>query len=193
MSNRKNLGVVLGVLALMGSSVALAAKKPAAEQAEAAPVADPNDACSPRKITKKVDKPMAAAEKAFNAKQWDEVLSAVSEAEAIPVQKSLWDQYWIHEFRGRAYLSQEKYAEAGKELGEGLNSPCMEAKDKPARTKMLLQIAYRLKDYPKVIELGNKYLESTPDLILRHGVAAGIPAFVVEACQRLADTLLQGL
>ena len=59
---------------------------------------------------------MAAAEKAFNAKQWDEVLAKVAEAEAVPVEKSLWDQYWIHEFRGRAYLSQEKYAEAGKEL-----------------------------------------------------------------------------
>jgi tetratricopeptide (TPR) repeat protein len=153
----------LGVLGLMGASVAMAAKKPAAEQAEAAPVVDPNDACSPRKITKKVDKPMAAAEKAFNAKQWDEVLAAVSEAEAVPVEKTLWDQYWIHEFRGRAYLSQEKYEEAGKELGEGLNSPCMDAKDKPARTKMLLQIAYRLKEYPKVIELGNKYLETNPD------------------------------
>jgi tetratricopeptide (TPR) repeat protein len=28
---------------------------------------------------------------------------------------------------------------------------------------MLLQIAYRLKEYPKVIELGNKYLETNPD------------------------------
>ena len=39
----------------------------------------------------------------------------------------------------------------------------MDAADKPARTKMLLQIAYRLKEYPKVIELGNKYLETNPD------------------------------
>jgi len=150
------------VLAMLGASVALAAKKPAKEEPAAA-AADPNDACAPRKITKKVDKPMAAAEKAFNAKQWDEVLTNVAEAEAVPVEKSIWDQYWIHEFRGRAYLSQEKYAESAKELEVALSSPCMDAADKPARTKMLLQIAYRLKEYPKVIELGNKYLEANPD------------------------------
>ena len=162
MFNRKNLGVVLGVLGLLGGSAALAAKKPK-EPVEAAPVVDPNDPCSPRKITKKVDKPMAAAEKAFNEKQWDQVLASVSEAEAVPVEKSMWDQYWIHEFRGRAYLSQENYEQAGKELAEGLNSPCMAAADKPSRARMLLQIAYRLKEYPKVIELGTKYMETNPD------------------------------
>ena len=158
MFNRKSLGVVVGVLGLLSASAAFSAKKPAAEEPAAA-----NDACGSRKITKKVDKPMSEAEKAFNAKQWDEVLAKVAEAEAVPVEKSLWDQYWINEFRGRAYLSQEKYEEAGKALAAGLDSPCMDAADKPSRTKMLLQIAYRTKDYPKVIELGNKYLETNPD------------------------------
>jgi len=157
-SNRKNLGVLVGVLGLLAGSVAFAAdKKPAAAEPAA------NDACGARKITKKVDKPMAAAEKAFNAKEWDAVIASVAEAEAVPVEKSIWDQYWIHEFRGRAYLSQEKYEEAAKELALGLDSPCMDAADKPSRTKMLLQIAYRTKDYPKVVELGNKYLETNPD------------------------------
>jgi tetratricopeptide (TPR) repeat protein len=159
-SNRKNLVVVLGVLGLLGTPVAFAKKEPKVE-AEPAPAA--NDACGLRKITKKVDKPMAAAEKAFNAKQWDQVLASVAEAEAVDVEKSLWDQYWIHEFRGRAYLSQEKYEDAGKELSFGLESPCMDAADKPSRLKMLLQIAYRNKEYPKVIELGNKFLETNQD------------------------------
>jgi len=39
----------------------------------------------------------------------------------------------------------------------------MDAADKPARARMLLQIAYRLKEYPKVIEVGNKYLETNKD------------------------------
>ncbi len=158
MSNRKNLGVIVGVLGLLSASAAFSAKKPAAEEPVAA-----NDACGPRKISKKVDKPMSEAEKAFNAKQWDEVIAKVAEAEAVPVEKTIWDNYWIHEFRGRAYLSQEKYPEAAKELEAGLTSPCMDAADKPARARMLLQIAYRLKEYPKVVEIGNKYLETTPD------------------------------
>ena len=160
MSNRKSLVIAVSVLGLLGASGAFAAKKEK-EAPAAAPAAD--DACGARKITKKVDKPMSEAEKAFNAKNWPEVLTKVAEAEAVPVEKSLWDQYWIHEFRGRAYLSQENYAEAAKELEPGLSSPCMDAADKPARARMLLQIAYRLKEYPKVIEVGNKYLETNKD------------------------------
>ena len=160
MSNRKNLGVVVGVLGLLVGSAAFAAKKPAAEPpAEAAAT----DACGPRKISKKVDKPMGDAEKAFNTKQWDQVLASVAEAEAVAVEKTPWDQYWIHEFRGRAYLSQEKYAEASKELEFGLTSACMPENEKPSRLKMLLQIAYRLKEYPKVVDLGNKFLAVNPD------------------------------
>jgi tetratricopeptide (TPR) repeat protein len=161
-SNRKNLVVLVGALSLLGASSAFAAKKDKEKEAQAAEAAA-NDPCGVRKISKKVDKPMSEAEKAFNAKNWDEVLAKVTEAEAVPVEKTLWDQYWIHEFRGRAYLSQEKYAEAAKELEPGLASPCMDAADKPARARMLLQIAYRLKEYPKVIEVGNKYLETNKD------------------------------
>jgi len=150
--------IAFSVLGLLGASGAFAAKK---EKEAPAPAVD--DACGPRKISKKVDKPMSEAEKAFNTKNWDEVLAKVSEAEAVPVEKTPWDNYWIHEFRGRAYLSQEKFGEAAKELEPGLSSPCMDAADKPARARMLLQIAYRLKEYPKVIEVGNKYLESNKD------------------------------
>jgi tetratricopeptide (TPR) repeat protein len=142
------------MLGLLGTSMAVA-QTPAPEAAV--------DPCAPRKISKKVDKPMAAVEKAFNAKQWDQVLAGVAEAEAVPVEKSLYDQFWFHEFRGRAYLNQQNFTEASKELEAGLNSPCMEEKEKPARLKMLLQIAYQAKDYPKVIAVGNQYLEKNPD------------------------------
>ncbi|HEU5136264.1 MAG TPA: tetratricopeptide repeat protein [Steroidobacteraceae bacterium] len=157
MSNRKSLRVIdlrvlVGVFGILGASAAFA-------QAPAAEV----DACGPRKISKKVDKPMSAVEKAFQNKQWDEVLAKVAEAEAVPVDKSLYDQFWFNEFRGRAYLNQQKYPEAAKELEAGLASPCMDEKEKPARLKMLLQIAYQTKDYAKVISLGNQYLEKTPD------------------------------
>ena len=160
MSNRKSLVIAVSVLGLLGASGAFAAKKEK-EAPAAAPAAD--DACGVRKISKKVDKPMSEAEKAFNTKNWDEVLTKVAEAEAVPVEKTPWDTHWIHEFRGRAYLSQEKFAEAAKELEPALTSPCFDAADKPARARMLLQIAYRLKEYSKVIEVGSKYLESNKD------------------------------
>ena len=118
---------------------------------------------APRKITKKIDKPMAAAQKAFNAKKWDEVLAKVAEAEAVPVEKSAVRPVLDPRIsRHRAYLSLKKYAEAAKELEVALDSPCMDDADKPVRTKLLMQIAYQLKEYPKVIELGNKYARDQP-------------------------------
>jgi tetratricopeptide (TPR) repeat protein len=145
-SNRMSVGVIVA-LGMLGSSVAFAQ----------------TDACGPKKFTKKIEKTMGAVEKAFNAKQWDQVLSGVAEAEAAGVEQTEFDKYWVHEFRGRALLSQQKYAESVKDLDAGLASPCMEEGDKPARQKILLQLAYQLKDYPKVIEVGNRILQTNPD------------------------------
>ena len=43
-----------------------------------------------------------------------------------------------------------------KELEAALNSPCMTEADKPARTKLIAQVAYQVKDYPKAIEFGKR-------------------------------------
>jgi tetratricopeptide (TPR) repeat protein len=144
-SNR--IRVIVVALGMLGSSVAFAQ----------------TDACGPKRFTKKIDKTMSAAEKAFNGKQWDQVLSEVAEAESAGVELTEFDKYWVHEFRGRALLSQQKYVESVPDLEAGLASPCMEAAEKPAREKLLLQLAYQRKDYPKVIELGNKILAANPD------------------------------
>lgn len=159
---------VVSMLGVLSSAVAFAQATPPAA-----------DACGDRKISKKVDKPMSAVEKAFNNKQWDEVLANVAVAEAVDVAKSPYDQYWFNEFRGRAYLNQQKFPEAAKELEAGLASPCMDEAEKPARLKMLLQIAYQTKDYPKVIETGNRYLANTKD--------AEIAAYVGNAYYALDD------
>jgi tetratricopeptide (TPR) repeat protein len=146
-STRMGLGIIVAGLGLLGSSLAFAQ----------------TDACGAKKFTKKVEKPLGGVEKAFNAKQWDQVLSGVAEAEAAEGEKSEFDKYWIHEFRGRAYLNQQKYAEAGTDLQAGLASPCMEESEKPARQKLLLQLAFQLKDYPKVIEIGNTLWQANQD------------------------------
>jgi tetratricopeptide (TPR) repeat protein len=141
-SNRIGFGIVVGLFGILGSSAVLAQEP----------------GCAGQKITKKVDKPIGAAEKAYQAKQWDEVIAKVAEAEAVDVPKSEFDKYWMHEFRGRAYLSKQQYPEAAADLEASLNSICMVETEKPARQKLLVQLHYQLKAYPKVIELGNKVL-----------------------------------
>jgi tetratricopeptide (TPR) repeat protein len=129
-----------------------------------APAAAPElEGCPVQKFTKKVDKPLIDAQKARNDKKWEEVLAKVTEAEAIPVEKNLYDQYWIHEFRGIAYVSLKKFPEALTELTHSFESPCMAPADKSARGKLLIQIAFEIKDYPKAIEISKKVLPINSD------------------------------
>jgi len=120
------------------------------------------------KLTKKVDKPLGEAQKARDAKNWEEVLVKVAEAEAVPVEKSEYDKYWINEFKGVAHANVQKLPEAIAELDAGLNSPCMAEDGKPLRAKVLLQLAYQAKDYAKAVEYGKlavKLNPSEPEMI----------------------------
>src|SRR3954447_10934962 len=102
-----NLKTGVAIFGLLGMlSVAQAADAPA-------------DACGTRKMTKKVDKPLLEAQKARADKNWDEVIAKVTEAEAVPVEKSAYDLFWIHEFRGIANVNLKRYPEALKDLGPG--------------------------------------------------------------------------
>jgi len=144
------LGAAIAALSLLGvASTAFAA--------------EPTDACGTKKMTKKVDKPLGAAQDARTAKNWDEVLVKVAEAEALPVAKSAYDQFWIHEFRGIANVNLKKFTEALPDLQASFDSPCMDDADKPARAKLMMQIAYQQKDYPKAIEYGNRATAINPD------------------------------
>jgi tetratricopeptide (TPR) repeat protein len=146
---RMTFKAAIAALALVGMvSSALAAKK------EEAPADVATDACGVRKMTKKVDKPLLEAQKARDAKDWPTAIAKVAEAEAVPVEKSPYDLFWIHEFRGIAYVNSKDYAKALPDLAASYESPCMDAKDKAARGKLLMQLAYQIKDYPKAIEYG---------------------------------------
>jgi hypothetical protein len=150
---RKTFNAAVAALALIGMvSTAVAAKKK--EESKEEPAA--NDACGVRKMTKKVDKPLADAQKARDGNDWPTVIAKVAEAEAVPVDKSPWDLFWIHETRGIAYVNSKQYAQALPDLEFSYDSPCMDSKDKPKRSKLLMQLAYQTKDYPKAIEFGKR-------------------------------------
>jgi len=134
----------------------------AGKEKDKSAAADPNDACGVRKMTKKVDKPLLDAQKARTEKNWDLVIAKVNEAEAVPVEKSPYDMFWIREFRGIANVNLKKYPEAISDLVPGFDSPCMDAGDKVPRAKLLMQLAFQTKDYPKAIEFGKKAQELSP-------------------------------
>jgi hypothetical protein len=125
------------------------------------------------KISKQIAKPMAAAQEAMKAKRWQEVLSKTKEAENTPGAKTQTDLYWMNEFRGYAYHSLRQDSEAVRELEAGLNSPCMPEAKKLDRYKSILGIYSALRNYPKVIDYGNRALKLSSDPDLMVAVAQG--------------------
>ncbi len=99
------------------------------------------------KMSKQIAKPMDAAQKAINARKWQEVLARVREAEDVKGYiRSAYDQFWMNEFKGFAYLSLRQEAEAARELEAGLNSPCMADSKKAERLKNLVGIYTNLRN-----------------------------------------------
>jgi tetratricopeptide (TPR) repeat protein len=165
-----NLASVIAVVGLCSySSVSLAQGKGKGEAPPEVPAA-----CGTAKITKKLEKPMNAALKAREAKDWQGMLAHVREANAIEVEKTEYDKFWMHELNGIAYTSLKQYPEAIPELDAALKSPCMTEADKPARNKILMQMTYQGKDYAKAIEYGktaNQLVVGDPEVGLYLGNA----------------------
>lgn len=116
------------------------------------------------KISKQIAKPMDAAQKAIQAKKWQEVLTRVREAEnTTGYIKSAFDQFNMTEFKGYAYSQMGQLADAARELEAGLNSPCMSESAKPNRYKNLTALYYQMKNFPKAIEFANRGLKLRQD------------------------------
>lgn len=115
------------------------------------------------KINNKLKKSMGAAQDASKASDWPTVIAKSQEADAVAVEKTEYEQFLLHEFKGIAYSQLKQYDNAAKELEASVASPCMPEADKPKRYKGLLQMAYQSKQYDKVIDFGNKAMASGGD------------------------------
>src|SRR5690349_11346892 len=111
------------------------------------------------KLSKKLEKPMDAVQKAREQKDWATMLAKAKEVDAVPIEKTEYDQFWVHELQGVAYANLKQYPDAVRELDAAYKSPCMPDADRAARVKLLLQLSYQGKDYPKAIEYGKKAYE----------------------------------
>ena len=126
------------------------------------------------KISKQIAKPMDAANKAIQARKWQEVLTRVREAEQTTGYiKSGFDQFYMTEFKGYAYHQLGQLADAARELESALNSPCMAEAKKGDRFKALTALYYQMKNYPKAIDYANRGLKlrRDPELMVTLGQA----------------------
>ncbi len=111
------------------------------------------------KIGAKVGKPMKAAQEAIQKKQWDQAMAKIAEADAVS-GKSAFEQFQINEFKGYVFLQQKKYADVARIYEQNLSSPKMPADQVNDRLKALVQLNTATRNYPKVIEFGDRWLKS---------------------------------
>ncbi len=136
------VGVTAGAL-LPGSAIAAEAAKP--------------------KLSASMMKPLKAAQDAMTAKNWDEALVHINEAKAVQPQTP-YDTFMVDELGWYVFLQKKDYAAAVVALEGAVNSGFVAPADLPQRLKALTQINYQmLKNYPKAIEFGNRYLETAPN------------------------------
>jgi tetratricopeptide (TPR) repeat protein len=126
-----------------------------------APVAAIAAEAAKPKLSASVMKPLKAAQDAMTAKNWDEALVHLKEAQAVQPQTP-YDTFMMDEIGWYVLLQKKDYAGAVGALEASVNSGFVPPADLPQRFKALAQLNYQLQNYPKAIEYGNKFLETTP-------------------------------
>lgn len=113
-------------------------------------------------VSAKVSKPLKAAQAALEKEQWDEALAKVREAQAVE-GRTAYDDYQINEFLYFVAVKKGDYAAAAPALEAVVNSGFLEPQALNDRIKMLAQLNFQTKNYPKAIEWGKRWAEVAPD------------------------------
>lgn len=128
-------------------------------------------------LSKNVVPPLKAAGDAFNAKQYDVADAKLKEADAVD-KKTPYDQFRIDELRALLFLVQGQqgtnYEDAFAIYEKHLSAPeFLEPQQQENRLKVMTQLAFQTKKFPKVIEYGKEWIGTHPtdttiiDLIAR--------------------------
>jgi tetratricopeptide (TPR) repeat protein len=114
-----------------------------------------------QKLSASVMKPLKATQDAMTAKNWDEALVHIKDAQAVQPQTP-YDTFMIDEMSWFVLLQKKDYAGAATALEASVNSGFVSAENLPQRLKALAQLNYQIQSYPKAVEFGNRYLELVP-------------------------------
>jgi Tfp pilus assembly protein PilF len=114
-----------------------------------------------QKLSAKVMKPLKAADEAMKAKNWDQALVHVKEAQAVQPQTP-YDGFMINELGWYILLQKKDYAAAATALEAAVNSGFVPPADLSQRLRALAQLNYQVQNYAKAVEFGNRYLEAVP-------------------------------
>jgi hypothetical protein len=146
--------VLLAVSMAFGGTVAITPTAVAAIAPREAPKEAPKDAAKPS-VSKALSKPIGDAQKAIQAKKFDEALAKLAEAEAMP-DRTAYDNFAIAQMRAYAYSQTGKIAEAIPSYVIEVDSGFLSPEDTDRLARGVTALYYEAKDFPNTINYGQK-------------------------------------
>jgi tetratricopeptide (TPR) repeat protein len=119
------------------------------------------DKAPQQKLSATVQKPLMAAQKAMNEKNWDEAYTQVEAAMAVE-PKTPYDAFMIDELGWYIALQKKDYVRSAEALERVLGTGFVPEADRAQRTRALTQMLLQNKQYPKAIQHGTEYLKLNP-------------------------------
>lgn len=157
-----------GVLALTLAPETARAAKEKDEKKEKAPT-----------ISAKVHKPLTAAQAEMKKEQWDAALARVGEARAVE-GRTPFDDFQINEFTWRILINKREFAPAATALEASLNSGFVPPEQTTDRLRQITLLNYEIKNFPKVVEYGKRWVEATGSSDVNALVALGNAQYLTE-------------
>jgi Tfp pilus assembly protein PilF len=114
-----------------------------------------------QKLSPAMQKPLVAAQKAMNEKNWDEAMTQIAAARAVE-PKTPYDAFMVDELGWYIALQKKDYVASAEALERVIASGFVSDADKPARLKALTQMSLQNKQYDKAIQYGTEYLKLSP-------------------------------
>jgi TolA-binding protein len=127
--------VVACVLGFAGASASFAADKP--------------------QNSKVAGAPLKAAKASLDAKRYQDAIAKLKDIQGLS-GKNAYDEHLINEMLSYAYVKTNQYAEAAKIIESDLDSQFTTPAEQQKRVRQLLQLNYTLKNYDKVLALGDR-------------------------------------
>lgn len=123
------------------------------------------------KVSAKVGKPLKQARDLMNQRKWQEALEQTRKVAAIP-GKSATEEAVVNEMLAYCMMNLKDYAGAAAVYETMLANNQFKTEDAPKRLLSLSQLYLSLKNYPKAIEFGERYLkENSEDLSARRQIS----------------------
>lgn len=112
-------------------------------------------------VSPAVGKPLQEVQALMKANKFKEAAAKAKEVVDMP-KKTPFETYMANEMLGGAALKAGDYATAAKALEASMETGEVKGEDRTQHLKMITQIYYNLKNYPKVNDLGAQYLKESP-------------------------------